>query len=232
MFEVVDFTNMVLYVWVFVRAYIGNILSFFAGIFSLFLIWIGKRLYDAKLRNPVNMYFLISDERCKLGYVEQDEREHLVKKLILPSNSTARVLIWYRPRANYFEDMHYFGCEGDLSKIPKIISYSNPFILETNLQTSYYLDWHQYYHLITNKHRIRDEVYVDGFDVQTFVEGEYEANVFVHTPTRLGRAKLKISVTDEQSTGVLCCSYKEEKRKLKNLLRKKHKKHEVKFVTC
>lgn len=230
MFEVVDIINVD--VWNIVQPYLSNILSFLAGIFSLFLIWIGKRIYDTKLRNPVKMYFLIPDKRCKLGYVEQDEEEHLVKKLILPSNSKLLVLIWYRPRVNYFEDMHYFGCEGELTKKPKIINYSNPFILKDNLQRIYYVDWHQYYHLITNKNRIRDEVYVDGFELQTFEEGEYEANVYVHTPTRLGRAKLKISVTDEPSTGVLCCSYKEEKRKIKNSLIKKHKKHKVGFVTC
>ncbi len=220
-----------LYVWDILRPYMSHILSFIAGIFTLFVIWLGKRIYNTKLRNPVKMYFLISDQRCQLDYVEQDEKEHLVKEITLPSNSKQLVLIWYRPRVNYFEDMHYFGCEGDLATKPKIINYSNPFVIQDNLQRNYYIDWHQYYHLITNKNRIRDEVYVDGFEVQTFSSGEYEANVFVHTPTRLGKAKLKIVVADDPSEGVMCSSYEEEKRKLRHLFIKKHKKHKVRFIT-
>ena len=203
------------------------ILTFFAG-------WFVKTIYDAKLRRPVKMYFLIPDKRHKLSYVGQDEKlEHLVKELVLPSNSESQVFIWFKPRVNYYEDMHYFCCdwEGDLAKKPRVIRYSNPFILENNLQISYYIDWHRYYHLRTGQNRVKNEVYVGGFIVKTLEEGEYKANVFVHTPRKLGSANLKISVSDDPSTEVLCLSYMEEKREIKKLFRKKHKKHNLKFGT-
>lgn len=192
--------------------------------------WISKKIYDAKLRSPVRMYFLIPDKRCELTYVEQDEKEHLVKELVLPSNSEHQVLIWFKPRVNYYEDSIYFGCEGDLNKKPYVVDFSNPFILDNNLQRSYFRDWHQYYHLLTGKNRIKDEVYVTGFIVKTFEEGEYEANIFLHTPSRLGKAKLKITVKNNPTTGVLCIMFKESKRKIKKLFMKEHKKHHVKFI--
>ena len=65
-------------------------------------------------------------------------------------------------------------------------------------------------------------VYVEGFEIETRIEGEYEAMVYVHTRSRLGKAKLKLIVTDEPTTKVFCCRYKEKKDK-------NHKKHEVKF---
>ena len=240
MFEFDDIVSKVLYVWNIVLPYLGVLLSYLAGIFSLFLIWIAKRFYDAKLRNPAKMYFLIPDTRLKLDYVKQDTEEHLVKEIVLPSYRESQVLIWFKPKVNYYENEHYFGCEGDLTKKPKVIKYSNPFLLKHNLQITYYQDWHQYYHLQTGKNRIKDEVYVGGFIVRTFAKGEYKAKVLVHTPTKLGRTKLKISVRDEPSTEVLCYVYKEEKREvkeplkkkeIKKLFRKKHKKHNIKFGT-
>ena len=217
MFEGKNIIHVLIYAGNIVRPYISYIIAFLAG-------WIGKRIYDVKLGNPVKMYFLIpDDERCKLDYVEQDENEHYVKVSILPRNSISQVLIWYKPRVNYYEDEHYFGFEGDLSTKPIITEYSNPFIRDDNLEISYYRDWHHDYHLRTGKNRIKDEVYVDGFKVKTSVEGEYESKVYVHTPSKLGRAKIKLIVTDKPSIKVFCYNYKEKKEK-------KHKKHEVKFA--
>jgi hypothetical protein len=201
-------------------------------VLSFVLGWIGRRIYDTKLRSPVRMYFLIPDKRCKLSYANQDNEEHLIEELVLPSNSESQVLIWFKPRVNYYEDSIYFGCKGDLNKKPWVIDFSNPFVLDNNLQRSYYRDWHQHYHILTGRSRIKEEVYVSGFVVKTFEEGEYEANVFLHTPSKLGRAKLKITVKNAPSTKILCLMHKESKRKIKKLFMKNHKKHYVKFITC
>jgi len=208
----IDFVEWFSKNWQFILSVVISIIFFIAG-------WVGKKIYDYRLKNPVRMYFLIPDKRVNIDYAQQDDQEHLVKELILPSNGEFQVYIWFKPRVNYCEEEHYFGCEGDLNMKPRAIKYFNPFIIESNIDLKYYRDWHYYYHIRTGKHRIKDEVYVAGFILKTFIEGDYETNAFVHTLSKMGKAKnLKIKVRDKGLMKVLCHSYKEEE-KLKRLLK-------------
>ena len=124
-------------------------------------------------------------------------------------------------------------------KKPIPLSYYNPFIKEgvnkkgnPRKNSEHYLDWWLYYHLQQEKDRIKDEVYVAGFIVQTRELGEYPTRVFVHTPIRLGKAKLIIKVVGKSSQKsprkVPCVKYKQNKI-LQKIRGTGHKKHELNF---
>lgn len=200
---------------------------------------LGKIWRQIKLRNPVEIYFLIPRiDMCRLNYVEQDDTEHLTKKIILPQNKKCLVLLWIRPKINYHQTDLYFGCDGSIYKKPMPLSYFNPFIKEGKHKKGkprenpdHYLDWWLYYHMQQQKDRIKDEKYVAGFIIQTREPGEYTTKVFVHTLTRLGKAKLTIEIVGKLSQKprkVPCVKYKQNKI-LQKIKREGHKKHELNF---
>jgi len=217
-----------------------TILSLISLIISLISIsfvsgWLWAQYYNTKLKKPWKTYFVIPIyNNCKLDYVEQDEKAHLTKELVLPSGKDSQILLWIKPKINYSENEYYFGCEvtkesQDVAKKPQVIGMPNPFILEGNLNPKHYRDWHQYYHVREERNRIKNEEYVVGFTIRTFEEGEYKANIYVHTPYTLGKETLKIMVQDKPSKEIPCFSYKTEKR-VTRLRRKGHKKHNIKFI--
>lgn len=105
--------------------------------------------------------------------MEQDNKEHYVDTLALPSNAMVPILIWYKPRLNFHESEQYFGCEGESERKPIPFRYFNPFVIDGVRETSpkenplHYRDFHQYYHIRTDKPRTKDEKYISGFKLKT-----------------------------------------------------------------
>ena len=219
----------------------SNWQTIFAVLIALGIVGFLRQLYrQYKLKNPVEIHFLIPrKDHWRVNYAKQDEREHLVDELVLPSNSSCLVLMWYKPKINYHENERYFECSGNLKTKPRAIKVFNPFVIEgkqrkgsPKTDENHYRDWWEAYHVCLERDRIKDEVYAGGFIVKTYDEGEYDTKIFVHTPSRLGKAVLRIKVKNKPfSETVPCIRYKQDKI-LKRLKRKlKHdKKHNVVFT--
>lgn len=149
--------------------------------------------------------FLITDvKRYKLTYVHQDEKEHLVEELILPAYKEVPIMIWLKPSSNYTVEDRYFGCEGDYEKKPEPISYFNPFILRGKRReitpeedSDHYVDFHKYYHTKKRQEYTKDEVYVAGYKIKTYEEGDYRAQYIMRTPNTVKTYKLQIKVRKE-----------------------------------
>lgn len=191
-----------------------------------------------KLKNPVNIYFLIPRyDIYDLEYVIQDKREYLTKEIILPSNKQCLILVWVKPKLNFHENEQYIGFEVENGRKdkrkPEIIKYYNPFVLrgqeregDPMSNKNHYIDWWKCYHIGTNKDRIKDEVYVSGYIVQTYDEGNYDVNVEICTPTRKGKSKnLKIRVKNKFNEKITCTipPPKTWKKKLKNFFYKERR---------
>lgn len=177
---------------------------------ALLIEFVWRRWIGVKLRNPIIACFLIPDSRFKLGYVDQDDREHFLDELVLPANSEVPVMIWINPKLDFHQDEIYFGMEGkDLRTKPEPTKVFNPFMIppkeEDPSNPSHYRDWYRYYHIHAERNRIKDEVYVIGFMVKTKDLGEYPAQLLVHTPRKLGKARLKIRVESCPITRQMDC---------------------------
>ncbi|HEC93243.1 MAG TPA: hypothetical protein ENI51_09670 [Candidatus Atribacteria bacterium] len=156
--------------------------------------------------------FLIPDRvRHKVSYAKQDNREHLVKDLILPPNKEVTIMLWIKPKSNYTVEDNYFGCEGDYDKKPEPIAYFNPFVLRGKIKEitpeeneHHYIDHHKYYHVKSKQEFTRDEVYVKGYKIQTHDEGGYIAKYIIRTPNRVKEHKLKIKVSGKKGEKMKC----------------------------
>lgn len=226
-------------IYSFLQAYYIDIvrsLLFLAGVIPFYYLW-----KQWKLRNPVKIFFLVPRYSMHdLKYIVQDEREHLTREIILPSNRESLILIWYRPKLNYHEIEQYIEFKakdgGNISKKPMAISYYNPFVLEGKTKKgdplnneNHYIDWWRSYHILTDKDRLRDEVYTSGYIVQTYDKGDYDVNVEICTPTRKGKSKhLKIKVRDEFDKQIPCVKYKTRKLKTK-IIKPFLRKHTINF---
>lgn len=159
--------------------------------------------------------FLIIDvKRYKLTYVHQDEKEHLVKELILPLYKEVPIMIWLKPMGNYTVEDRYFGCEGDYETKPEPIFYFNPFVLRGKRRKitpeedyDHYVDIHKYYHIKRSQEYTKDEVYVAGYMIKTYEEGDYPAQYILRTPNTVKSYKLLIKVRKECIEEKMKCQF-------------------------
>ncbi len=174
------------------------------------------RLEVRKARKPCEIHFLIPEQHKRiLSYASQDDKEHLVDELTLPSNSLVTIELWIKPKMNFHESEFYFGCEGDDVTKPRPIEYDNRFVerglaskASPETDRNHYVDHHAYYHVRTERDLISSEVYVRGFSLKTIAEGKYTARVFFHTSKVLGRADISIRVEDQPTTEMRCAIHK------------------------
>lgn len=173
-----------------------------------------KRKKKELMRNPCEVHFLIPDiKRTELGYVKQDEKEHLVDEIVLPANPKVPVEVWIKPKINYYQTEYYFECEGELEGKPRPVKYYNPFVVEGRKEatprenSNHYIDHHLYYHVRKKGYRVENEVYVSGFIIETRKEGRYKAQLLIHTHEGLGKAELWIRVEDKPKSKMKCVKH-------------------------
>ena len=94
---------------------------------------------------------------------------------------------------------------------PEPRSYINPYILEGGLghgnpkdTPNHYIGSDRYYHIREERVRSPGDVYVGGFDLQTYGPGEFEARLVFHGTERVGVCCLSIMVEDEPVTKMTC----------------------------
>ena len=199
---------------------IGAIAAFLAAYFA----WKSTRLMEEQLKlskrekypesegEIAKIGFLITDlDRFELTYVNRDEKEHLVKELILPADNEVPIIIWLRPGGNYTVEDRYFGCEGDLKNKPEPVSCFNPFVLrgirrEVTLEenSDHYIDHHKYYHITRRQEFTKEEVYLGGYKIKTHGEGDFEVKYIIRTPNTVKEHELKIKVRKESKEKMKC----------------------------
>ena len=156
------------------------------GIISVYLVvrrWQKEKRaseeYEKLLNDPFEMHFLIPtrEKYNNISYYEQDDEEHLVEELQIPSNTEDVIFLWIKPKINIELGERYFGFESEVGEKKPEIRYFNPFVKEQSKTPDYYIDWHDYYHMYGSSPEQRmwreGEVYVSSFKITTHDKGDF-----------------------------------------------------------
>jgi hypothetical protein len=115
--------------WSMVSAFLSAATLFLVWYVNFFRPWRRRR----RLRQPFDAYFLItSTGRFRLDYVQQNDREHYVKKLVVPPRKEVPIQIVLEPRVSFMQHELYFGCDEHLEdeQKPRATEYFVPFVRE------------------------------------------------------------------------------------------------------
>jgi hypothetical protein len=153
-----------------------------------------------ELERPVSAYFVIpakADHGCE--FASQDDEEHRVKKITLPTNSEVIVDLVLNPRLHFIASEVYFGCWEDTnnkrSRRPYAMEYLNRFI-ETGARrhiipgqgNSHEIDKHHFYHVKDpSQWSIGDDITV-GFKMITYEPGVFPVRMFFRGDAREGKS--------------------------------------------
>jgi hypothetical protein len=164
-----------------------------------------------RLKRPCRAHFVIRDlARVPLPYVVQDDQTHIVRELVLPSNSMSEIEIGYEPRIPFREVALVFACEGDESARPYAKERFSRF---TRIGKNHWMpgadptdvvDVHNYYHVKRDVPRNTGSHFVTGFKLQTRAAGVYPVVVTFFTDEIEGKVKLAIRVEDKPKTLMRC----------------------------
>jgi hypothetical protein len=127
------------------------------GYVQIFRPWRRRR----KLKRPFRAYFLITSlGRFPLNYVLQDDQEHFVKELVVPSNSEIPIQIVLEPKLSFMQHELYFGCDESLAdeKKPRATEWFVPFVRDGVRRSGkpdaehpgHYTDYNGFYHVREN----------------------------------------------------------------------------------
>jgi len=183
----------------------------------VYILWeiVGHFVRDFRLRHPCKARFLItSSDRREINYAIQDEKEHTVMEIVLPSNSEVNLELLITPKISFKQTELIFGCRGSLAQMPLPISYFVPFI-ETGQShwipgedKGHYIDHSKNYHVVREKHHVIGMDQVAGFKLKTRSAGTYPAHLSFAAETREGTYNdLVIRVEDKPETRMKCVGH-------------------------
>jgi hypothetical protein len=91
------------------------------------------RLRRNNLKSPCIAWFeIVRSSQHLVSYAEQDDREHGVYELTLPTNALAEIEILYRSKISFLASEIYFGCgDQDYLELDKNQK-SGPFIIPSS----------------------------------------------------------------------------------------------------
>jgi len=175
-----------------------------------------------KLRHPFKAHFVITARnRFELSYAQQDDKDHIVKELVVPPNAKIPVQILLEPKVSFMEREIYFGCEESLADEgkPQATEYFVPFVREGVRRSGkpdaqhpgHYTDYHGFYH-VRQDYLYTNDARIVGFMLETKSTGTYPAQVYTVGDEVRGRADLTIKVEQPVQTKMRCESKTHRKR--------------------
>jgi hypothetical protein len=167
-----------------------------------------------RLRRPFDAYFVITTPgRFRMGYVVQDDKEHYVKELVVPSHSEVSIQIALEPKLSFLQHELYFGCDEGLvdEEKPRATEWFVPFVREgvrrsgkpDEAHPGHYTDYNGFYHVRENYLYTKD-ARVIGFKLVTRRTGTFPAQIYFVTDDVRGKAELSIRVEQPARTKMRC----------------------------
>jgi hypothetical protein len=162
-----------------------------------------KRERKEKLKDPFEIHFLIPNAtEHKVSYYPQDNEEHHVDELSLPSDSEADIVIWMKPRLNVVLSQLWFGCYGENDAKPEPLYYFNWWVKEgprkkitPEEDKGQYRDITNYYHIMYYDRAMpQDEIHLTGLRIRAKKKGSYDFYIGIVMPEGRAEKKLKINV--------------------------------------
>jgi hypothetical protein len=186
-----------------------------------------------RLKEPARSYFIVtSKDRFDLKYAVQDEGEHKLEYLVLPSHTHALLLhIVLEAKIDFMQNGLEFVFEGDGRK-PLFNYWHHPFV-RTGTSTKkpgehpgHYIDYHDNYHIEGNRQVAKGLSQTSAFMITTRDPGIYylKVNIIadgvdgVAEGTR-GAIGLRVRVEDHPTTKMKC--------ELPRRSREWHKRHDI-----
>lgn len=134
-----------------------------------------------RLREPVKMYCVVPKKaHCDLEYVIQDDREHFVERLTLPSQSRCHVQFVFLPRTTFIQSRVLFGFKDGPAPLPEVLEYHDFYFKKGTLGRGnpgnphqHALTMHDDYHIEGDFKRIKGEPFTLGYIIQTHTPGRY-----------------------------------------------------------
>jgi hypothetical protein len=175
-----------------------------------------------KLRKPVIAEFVLpSAKHHACDFAEQDNREHLLKTIVLPAHSEVTVDLRFTPQLNFEGTEISMGCLGAINRIPYATEYFNQFIKEGAGQqikpgpgNRHYLDKHNYYHIRDNNPRrwtVGQCVSV-ALKIKTSGPGKYPVEVYFPGDEVEGKAEDLMIVVEDSPRTLMPCKDKQHRR--------------------
>ena len=184
------------------------------GIF-LTAITLGFVVYDVtrperrfrKLKNPVIAYFVIpSSYHHDCSFAHQNEHEHVVQRIVLPSHSEVIVDFALIPKMDFNTTNVIFACDGDTKVKPKMIEIYNRFV-ETGPRRHVvpgspgvvdFIDKYWSFHVVENSRWTIGTTRAFGFKIRTSHPGIYRMPIyFIGEAVEGNISELSIKVADE-----------------------------------
>lgn len=174
-------------------------------VFEFILPWMRKR----GLRSPVTAHFTVRDQVRTLSGRDMSEGDvHLIKKLVVPANTTVDIEIGFTAKYPLHISEIVFGCGGKRMSRPYATHRLHLFLLgRTRVVRAKenYLDIHYHYHVRDERARNVGTHFVHGFRLCTRDAGLYPVTVALITDEIQGTCTdLVILVEDNPKTPVTC----------------------------
>jgi hypothetical protein len=140
-----------------------------------------------KLKEPARAYFIItSKDRFDLKYAAQDEREHILETLVLPSHTYDLLLhIVWEAKIDFMQNGVEFVFEGDSHAKPLFNYWYRPFV-KTGTSTrkpgeypGHYIDYHDNYHIDAVRQMAKGQWHTSAFKITTRDPGIYYLKVCI-----------------------------------------------------
>jgi hypothetical protein len=171
--------------------------------------WLRRR----KLKHPIDAWFVItSKDRFDVKYAVQDqEREHNTKLLVLPSHTDDLLLhILWRNRFAFTQHHLVMSFDGNRKEKPLIDHFFHPFVkigAATKRPGEYqghYIDYHDNYHIDEVRHRAFHQMITYGFKIGTREPGQYKFTICIVADGVDGEVSLPVLVEDKPATVMRC----------------------------
>src|SRR5260221_2920418 len=165
------------------------------------------------LLTPGTIRFIItSRNRRILPYASQDDREHFVNEMIVPSNSEIPIELTFTPSLHFSSTELIFGFIGEnLEEKPHVENYFTPFIIRGTMREgspenndNHYVDHHQHYHIKATRSYSVGTDFAFGFIVKTHNPGIYDAQITFSGDEAEGNLTLKVRAENEPRAPMQC----------------------------
>jgi hypothetical protein len=187
-----------------------------AGVAALaILVWlefIKPRLRERRLKSPCDLRFVVRrHQHANLPYLLQDDDDHAVHELVLPSNSSVEIEVGFIPKVPFFLEQIILGCEGDPDQKPYITEAMDRFTEGQKRwrpgEGGHSRDIHKHWHTLRNSACPVGTHRVSSYQIQTRGAGVYRFQVAFVTNEIEGNGDLSIRVEDKPLTRMQCRSH-------------------------
>jgi hypothetical protein len=172
-----------------------------------------KRAVDA-------VWCITSEDKFKLKYAVQDEREHETVDLVVPAHTTDLFLhILLKARTDFHRAHAECSFDGDRNQKPLIQYWFHPFVARgkqerrpdpghPNYDPDHYADYHLNYHISTPLQVPKHNTLTYGFKVDTRNSGSYVLTVEIVANGIASKSSLNLRVEDLPFSKRVRCVYR------------------------